>query len=74
METKLSKLKAAMAAGDEVAALRIAAKFPRLGEDKVDIQRAWAAHTSPDMYQDMGYDPAELFRRGIDAIRSRYGI
>jgi hypothetical protein len=74
VETKLSKLKACMAAGDTIGALRIAAKFPNLGEHKEVITRAWAAHKNPDTYAAMGQDPALLVASGIKAIRERYGI
>lgn len=74
MQTKLAKLKAALAAGDHAGALRIAAKFPQLGSEKVAITRAWAAHQNPDFYRQLGQDPDALFAAGISAIRTRYGI
>jgi len=73
-KTKLAKVKAALARGDEIGALRITAKFPRLGEEKEIITRAWAAHQSPGLYRQMGKDPAELFRLGIEAIKRRYKL
>ena len=72
METKLAKLQAAMAANDWTAALRIAAKFPRLGEHKVAITRAWAALTNRSMYEEMGHNVDSLVSVGVEAIRARY--
>lgn len=72
--TKLAQLKACMAAGDEIGALRIAAKFPTLGEHRERIQRAWSAFNKPEFYRGMGYDPATLIADGIAAIRERYSI
>ena len=40
MQTKLAKLKAAAFANDWPLALRIAARFPRLGDDATAIRRA----------------------------------
>jgi len=57
-----------MAAGQERDALRLAASFPRLGEEKLVITRAWAATTNPGFYQQMGKNPEDLYRAGIDAI------
>lgn len=74
MQTKLEKLKSLLANGDEVGALRIAARFPDLGEHKEDITRGWAAHTCPKLYEQMGDNPQELFRLAITAIKQRYNI
>jgi hypothetical protein len=72
METKLSKLKAAMARGDRKAVLRIAAKFPRLGEHKVAITRAWDALTNRSTYEQMGHDVDSIVSAGVDAVKARY--
>lgn len=72
--TKLSQIKAHLAAGEDVEALRIAAKFGRLGEHKERIGKAWASHQNPDTYRAMGQDPDALFADGIAAIRERYKI
>ena len=72
METKLAKLKTAMAANDWPTALRIAARFPRLGEHKTTITRAWAALTNRSVYEQMGHDVDSLVADGVAAIKSRY--
>jgi hypothetical protein len=74
MTTKLARLEAHMAAGETLEALRIAAKFPWLGEYKERIVRGWSAHTSPEMYRGMGLDPDALVADAVAAIRERYGI
>lgn len=72
--TKLSRIKAHLAAGEPIEALRIAAKFGRLGEHKERITRAWAAHQNPETYAAMGHDPEALVADGIAAIREKYGV
>ena len=72
--TKLQQIKNALAEGDEVGALRIAASFGRLGEYRDRIRRGWAAHTQPRNYAELGKDPAALVADGIAAIREKYGI
>lgn len=74
MDTKLAKLTEAYRAGDHRESLRIAAKFPRLGEHKEPITRAWAAIQHPDFYREMGQDPEMLVAGGITALRARYGL
>ena len=74
MESKLSKVRALLPAGDEIGALRIVARFPRLGAQKEVINRGWAAHQNSEFYRALGYDPGELVRDAITAIREEYGI
>lgn len=72
METKLSKLAAAAHAGDWQTALRIAAKFPSLGDQRDAIKRAHEAHSNPAFYQQIGKDPEALIAAGIEALKARY--
>lgn len=72
--SKLAQLKAAFAAGDTATALRIAAKFPRLGEHAGPITRGWAAYSNPDFYRQIGQDPHTLVAAGLDALRDKYRL
>ncbi len=73
-ETKLSQLKQHMADGDSRAALKLAASFSQLGQQKVAITRAWNAITSPAFYREIGRNPDKLIEQGLEAIQERYGI
>lgn len=72
--TKLDALKTAYRNGDRIGALRIAAKFPRLGDHKEAITKGWAAHTNPDFYRQIGLDPDLLITHGIAAMAERYEL
>ena len=61
-----------MRAGEWARAIRFASKFPRLGEHKEAIMRAASALLSPELYRQMGRDPAQLVAAGVDALKSRY--
>lgn len=74
MQTKLSKLKAAAAAGDWAGALRIAARFPQLGADKAAIVRAHECIVNPGFYRQLGRDPALAIEAGIAALKARYKL
>ena len=74
METKLSKLKAAWHAGDQIGALRIAARFPALGDAKKAISQAWAAAQNPAFYRQLGHDPEQLVNDGLQALAARYEL
>lgn len=71
-ETKLSQLAAAAHKGDWQGALRIAARFQDLGDDRSDIKRAHEAHSNPDFYSQLGHNPAALIAAGIAALKRRY--
>lgn len=72
METKLSQLLDLMRAENWHAAIRFAAKFPRLGDQKNAITRAKDALNNPDFYRQMNYNPAEIVQIGIDALKIKY--
>ncbi len=72
--TKLSKLKAYMAAGDHYEAIRLANSFGHLGTHKEAITRAWGALQNPAFYRSIDKDPDELVALGVAAIKERYNI
>jgi hypothetical protein len=74
METKLSKLKAAARKGDWQEALRIASRFPQLGDHAADIKRGHEAHTNSRFYAQVGRDGGTLIAAGIAALKARYGL
>lgn len=74
MKTKLSEIKEAAAAGDWAKALRIAAKFPQLGEHKKAIVTAHECIAHPGFYKQLGKNESQLIEDGKNALRSRYGI
>ena len=74
MQTKLSRIREAAAAGDWPGALRIAAKFADLGENRAAIIRAHEAHANARFYRGLGKDPEALIAAGIDALKERFGL
>lgn len=73
-DTKRAKLTAAAASGDWPEALRIAAKFPELGDYKAVIQRAHQCAWNPAFYRQLGLDPAACVAEGVAALKSRYKL
>ena len=74
MQTALQKLKAYWAAANYRAALKLAAKWPRLGEHRDAIQKGWAAASRPDFYRELGQDPDALEAAGVAAVADRYNL
>lgn len=72
LRTKHADLLEMMDRGDWRAALKLAAGFPVLGEQKVAIERGWEALVRPELYRQMGQDPDALVRAGIEALKERY--
>ena len=72
MDKKIDTLKALMAADKWDKAIKFAAKFPRLGNERDAILSASAALLSPGLYRGMGRDPDALVANGKAALMARY--
>ncbi len=71
-ETKLSKLRAHMEAGEWEKAIAIAARFPRLGAIRNAVLDAHMAVTNPRFVRGLKKDPAELIEAGKAALAGAY--
>ena len=69
---KIEALRACMKAEDWRGAIRIAAKFPRLGDEKEAITRAHLAYTHPRFLLQINKDPAACIETGKAALIARY--
>lgn len=73
MTTKLSQLRALMAAGQWREAVLFAAKFPQLGEARNAVLSAREAYLRPAFQQELGRDCAALIAAGRAALEAQYG-
>ena len=71
-DTKLARIREAMANAEWELALKLAAKFQRLGPQREAIKRAAEAISHPDLYEQLGYDLTQLREQGIRALKERY--
>lgn len=74
MKTKISLLKEKVRENDWKKAILIAAKFPVLGEHKKAITGAREAYLRPEFQKQLGRDPEEMKKRGIEALITRYKL
>jgi len=74
MQTKLSAVKTHMRAGQWQAAIRLAAKFPRLGEHRAAILSAHMAYTNPRFVVQLRKDIEALKYAGQQALLDRFGL
>lgn len=70
---KLDAVLAAMRADDWPQAIRLAAKFPRLGPQAKAIMQANEALQRPAFQRQLGRCPAALIEAGKAALKERYG-
>jgi hypothetical protein len=73
MQTKLAMLLDLIASDNWNHAIRFAAKFPRLGDQRDVILRAKDALLQPEFYRQLGRDPSGLVEAGKQAILSKFG-
>jgi hypothetical protein len=62
-----------MANNDWRGALRIAARFPRLGAYREAITRAHGCFVDPRFYRQLGFDVDETISTGVKALKDQYG-
>lgn len=74
MQTKIAQLRHYMAQEDWPHALSLAAKFPRLGEQKAAIVRAHECYAHPRFYLQLGLDLEACKAAGIAALHARYPV
>lgn len=70
--SKLARIREAMAGDDWDRAIRMAARFPALGEQAIDIRRANDAMNNPGLYRQLGHDLEEIRQKGISALKTRF--
>jgi hypothetical protein len=74
MKTKIEQLRSMWIQGDQIGALRMAAKFPRLGDEREAITRGWEASRNPAFYRQIGRDPEALVDAGLEALVAKYAL
>ncbi len=73
MESKSTQIRAALQAGDNKQALRIASKFFDRSADTRLYKAAYEAnYTSPAFYKQLGKDPAQLMAQAMENLRGRF--
>lgn len=74
MQSKLSQLREAYYAGNTQKAIRIASRFPNLGDERNAILDANIAITNPRWTINMKKNVDKTISAGIEALRSRYSL
>lgn len=74
MKSKLDQIREAWAAGDRIAALRIASKFFDRSEETKTMKRGWDAHKNPDFFRQIGKDPGALTAEALRTMAAKFKL
>jgi hypothetical protein len=69
---KTDQIRAAWAAGNQVAALRIAARFFDRSADTKTFKRGMDAHNNPSFYQQLGKNPEQLTAAALELLAKKF--
>jgi hypothetical protein len=72
--TKTDKIRSALAAGDRIGALRIAARFFDQSEATKAYKRGIDAHNNPHFYRQIGKDPELLLRTALELLAHKFSL
>jgi len=73
VKAKTQLIRDKLAAGDHVAALRIAAKFHDRSAATLTYKRGFDAHNHPSFYRQLGRDPELVTAEAIRLLISKFG-
>jgi hypothetical protein len=74
MNCKTDRIRAAWAAGDQIGALRIAARFFDRSIDTITFKRGIDAYNNADFYRQLGKDPDQLIAAALDVLAKRFNL
>jgi hypothetical protein len=74
MDSKTDKIRAAWGAGDQIGALRIAARFFDRSFETRTFKRGMDAHNNPAFYRQLGKDPAQIIAGALDVLARRFSL
>ena len=74
MKCKVGQIRDAWAAGDQIGALRIGARFFDRSDDTLVLKRGMSAYNHPDFYRQLGQEPAQLVEEALEVLARRFGL
>ena len=74
MNPKSDHIRALWAAGDQIGALRIAARFFDRSIDTQTFKRGMDAYNNPDFYRQLGKEPDQLIAGALELLATKFGL
>jgi hypothetical protein len=71
---KTDQIRAAWAAGDQIRALRIAARFFDRSANTRTFKRGMDAYNNPDFYRQLGRDPEQLMASALELLAKKFRL
>jgi hypothetical protein len=71
---KTDQIRAAWAAGDQIRALRIAARFFDRSVDTKIFKRGMDAYNNPGFYRQIGKEPAQLTAAALELMAKKFSL
>ena len=74
MNPKTDQIRAALAAGDQIRALRIAARFFDRSADTRTFKRGMNAYNNPGFYRQLGKSPEQLTAAALELLAKKFSL
>jgi hypothetical protein len=74
LKCKVDQIRDAWAAGDQIGALRIAARFFDRSADTKTFKRGMSAFNYPAFYRQLGKEPAEFVEEALEVLARRFSL
>jgi len=74
MKRKVDELRDAWNSGDQIGALRIAARFFDRSTKTKTFKRGIDAHNNPAFYRQIGKEPEQLIKTALNVLARRFGL
>jgi len=74
MNRKTDQIRAAWAAGNHIAALRVAARFFDRSTDTRAFKRGMDAYNNPGFYRQLGKNPEQLTAAALYLLAKKFGL
>jgi hypothetical protein len=74
MKCKSDKIRDAWAAGDQIGALRIAARFFDRSNDTLMFKRGMSAYNHPALYHQLGQEPEQVTATALQCLAKKFDL
>jgi hypothetical protein len=74
MISKCDQIRAAWAAGEQISALRIAARFFDRSAETITFKRGMDAYNNPSFYRQLGKDPDQMITEALATLAEKLGL